>query len=161
VKPGSSEGRRQADKEAKDSKASTTAAYVAKFSARLGIEESEFKAFFSGEKKAGHASEEAATIWNRIFDRLGKPEAESLKTSVSAYIALKRSGVVDDFHIRESDLLEIDSTWSPTQKANFAKALARTAVLAKSKSFPTAEAAFEAALKEMGILDKYKEGCKI
>lgn len=139
---------------------------LSEVSRRLNIPAKELSEFF----KNGSAS--SKTAWKELFKEMSVDSnrnatrhdyknADVLSEMVGSYVRVRKSGLVDNFHIREADLVEINASWTFEQKSNFTRVLRRASEIAQQGSkVTTIDEAFEKALSELGYLEKYRKGCK-
>lgn len=158
----------RANIEANQGKAEATKAKsrMAEVAQKLNISASELSAFFKAEINTGNKR-----AWSELLVMVtAKPKANATKEDlqhsalasqiVSSYINLRKANIVDNLTVRETDLVEIQKTWTITQKTNFAKVWARAEVLVASGKFNTKEDAFQQALSDTGYQAKYNS-CNI
>ncbi len=122
---------------------------------KLSVPEAQLVAFLKVETKTSKENKQA---WSQLLTEIQKSQVA--RESVRSYIEMRNSRVIDDFHIRGTDLLAIQKNWTPVQKANFAKVLQRMAEISNTGRVLTAEQAFEQAMKENGFWEKYRS-CKL
>lgn len=130
---------------------------------RLNVSAEELHEFLNNQVKDRESIKTLLT--EVVAPERGKSADELVKKAqleeiLGSYIKLRRSGLADSFHISEIDLVEINNTWTPTQKTNFERVLRRAAEIAKTSRAATLEEAFEISLKENGFLEAYRRGCR-
>lgn len=143
---------------------------VLEMTQKMKITSTEFVDFFKAEKSAGRLTKESSAAWAKLLSTVSaRPKTGATATdfenadlsaeTLGSYIKLRKSGLADNLDVREASLVDVQKTWTTTQRANFAKTLKRAAELSQSGQYVTAQDAFEKALDEQGYLEKYKKGC--
>ena len=140
-------------------------------SQRLKLSESDVVGFFKEEVKSGRLDKKTSAAWSVLLGGLSVSKAgatasdfqnaDVLAEAVGSFISIRKSGLADNLKLNESELADMQKSWTVAQRGNFARVLRRTAELSKGNQFVTTEDAFQKALDELGYLEKYKKGCNL
>lgn len=123
----------------------------------LNINPKELREFVIQERAGTQQSKKA---WAELFARVQQNKEPVSIQSLSSYLKIRTSKIVDNLSVRETDLLAIQKNWTIRQQENFSLVLNKAAEIAHSGKEVTMEAAYQRALKDLGYSKKAKS-CKL
>jgi len=147
---------------------------VNKISQRVSLPETTVSEFVMKETKESTTSENSRALMElvngstvegkRSLTKMEVESADATAVTLNAIIRLKKASPEKEFHLRLSDLVEINKSWSAEQRSNFNSVLSRASEISelalKEGRKVSPDEAFTKALEEAGLLQKYNEGCR-
>ena len=139
---------------------------------RLGVAPADTANFIRNEVRGQNASSENTRALLDLVQRSSLDGKRKLTTAdvesadmaadtLSSIVRLKKA-TGSELHLGLADLVEVNKSWSKEQKSNFNRVLRRASEIAESSGRPmSANDAFQKALDEAGLAEKYAQGCKL
>jgi hypothetical protein len=162
AKPGEGTGRGRLENDNASAGARTVRARAEMnaLATRLKLTQRETLDFFRAERNRPEADQKAwtelleLTVPKDATDVAAQRSADLAAETVSNLIQIRKATSKDDLSINEVDLLAVHKNWTPTQKQNFAKVLAKAKEVASSGKVSSADEAFQKSIEELGYKDK-------